>query len=208
MPAFGISSLRMIVFPILGVIDFFFLIGAYSILRILKIEVNWVTRTIGTLIMVASVIFCLFLLIPNHFARIHIFGNLLGVIAFLIAVYSASQWTMRHWYVRIKKHTTALLAKGSRDILLFLRKHHIFFGWIVTLATLAHMVYYLPAIFQFQQYKIVTGFIALGALTLLVLLGMWIWLQTAIRKQRMPKVVQTIHSALTIIFLVVLVLHM
>ena len=158
--------------------------------------------------MVASVVFCLFLLIPNHFTRIHVFGNLLGVIAFLIAVYSASQWTMRHWYVRVKKHTVALLAKGSRDILLFLRKHHMFFGWVVTLTTLAHMVYYLPVMFQFQQYKIVTGFIALGALALLVLLGMWIWLQTAIRKKRMPKVVQTIHSALTIVFLVVLVLHM
>jgi len=98
--------------------------------------------------------------------------------------------------------------KGARTILLFVRKHHTFFGWVVTLTALGHMVAYLPVLSGVQQYEVITGFIALGILALSVLLGMWIWFQVTVRKQRMPQTVHTIHAILAIAFFVVLLLHM
>jgi hypothetical protein len=44
----------LFVLTIVAVIDFFFLIGSYGILRLLRISVNWVTWIIGTLIIMAS----------------------------------------------------------------------------------------------------------------------------------------------------------
>src|SRR5439155_21699712 len=134
--------------------------------------------------------------------------NLLGLVSFLVAVYSASQWTTRQWYVRTRKRTISLLVKGSRNILLFLRKHHTFFGWVVALTAIGHTVYYLPILSQVRQYEVITGFIALGILALSVLLGMWMWLHVTVRKQRMPQRVHAIHSILTIGFFVTLMVHM
>lgn len=205
---FEATFFRVIVFSVLGTVDYFLLIGGYSILRGLRISVNWVTWILGTLLMAASAVLCLSILFPNHFGAARKLGNLLGVIAFLVAVYSASQWTTRQWYVQLKRRTTSVLVQGSRNVLLFLRKHHIFFGWVATLTTLGHMAYYLPILAQSQQYEIISGFIALGILALIVLLGMWIWLQTTVRKQRTPRMVQTIHSVLAVAFLVVLLAHM
>lgn len=202
------TFLRLIFFPLLGMIDFFLLIGGYSVLRGLRISADWVTWISGTLLMAASVVLCISFLRANHVGGTSGFSNLLGLVSFLIAIYSASQWILRQWYVRIKKHTTSLLVKGSRNILLFLRKHHIFFGWVVTLTAIGHMVYYLPVLSGIRQYEVISGFITLGILALSMLLGMWIWLHVTVRKQRMPQRVHMIHSALAIAFFVTLLVHM
>lgn len=44
----------LFVLTIVAVIGFFFLIGSYGILRLLRISVNWVIWIIGTLIIMAS----------------------------------------------------------------------------------------------------------------------------------------------------------
>jgi hypothetical protein len=95
----------------------------------------------------------------------------------------------------------------SRNFFLFVRKHHTFFGWIVAAAAVAHMAVYLPVLSETRGYEIVTGFIAIGILALSVLLGIWIWFVTRVRKQRTPTLIHTTHSVLTIAFLLVLAAH-
>src|SRR5437763_16931838 len=94
--------LRLIFFSVLGTIDFFVLIGGYGILRGLRMPVNWVIWTIGSLLIAASVLLCLSIVSPNPLGDAPGSGNLLGLVSFLVAVYSASQWTIREWYVGMK----------------------------------------------------------------------------------------------------------
>jgi len=208
LPHLELVLFRLVLFSLVGVIAFFLLIGGYGILRALRIPTSWVAWIVGTLLIAASILLCLSILLPGQFGEARIPGNLLGLMSFLVAVNSASQWTTRQWYVHIGKRTTSLLVKGSRNILLFLRKHHVFFGWVVALTAIGHTVYYLPILLRVQQYEVITGFIALGILALSALLGMWIWLQVTVRKQRMPQGVHTVHSALAIAFFVTLMVHM
>lgn len=205
----GILVFRSVFYMILAVMDFLFLIGSYSVLRTLHISVHWVTWTIGTVLIVASTFLCFAVLLPlpPMLTRYAMYGNLIGVFSFLIAVYAASQWTTRQWYIRVKKQAASSLIQGSKHMLLFLRKHHQFFGWLIAMTAVAHMVYYLPNVGDFRQFTIVTGFIAIGILALSVLLGVWMWLQTRL-KRRMPRYVHNVHAALTVAFFVVLFVHM
>jgi len=65
----------------------------------------------------------------------------------------------------------------------------------------------LPVLTRTSLYEEITGFIALGSLIVIALLGAWLWIESALLKRRMPKVVHTTHALLTIVFFVVLLLH-
>jgi hypothetical protein len=124
-----------------------------------------------------------------------------------VAVYAASQWATRQWYRRVKKDASQWLKQASKNVLMFLRKHHQFFGWIVGAGSLAHMIFFFPIMTRISLYEEITGFIAIGILVLIALLGVWLWIESSLRKRRMPKAVHTIHSALTIAFFIMLFLH-
>jgi hypothetical protein len=199
---------KSILFLILGGFDFGFLVTSYGILRVLRISVNWITWLIGSVIMLAGLAFCLSMLQPGLFPeRIRSLGNPMGAVAFLVAVYTASQWITRQWYIRIKKDAGQWLKNASKNVLMFLRKHHVFFGWIVAVGSLAHLAFFLPALKHISLYEEVTGFIAVGILALMVVLGLWLWIESTLRRRRMPRLVHTVHSILTIAFFVVLFLH-
>ena len=207
LPSFNILINRAILSCILLTIDSVFFLGGYSVLRVLRIPVNWVVWILGYLIIVASAALCYSVSTPTYTLHDRGFGNLLGVLSFLIALYAASQWISRHWYVFIKKRPISFLVQQSRNFFLFVRKHHTFFGWIVAIAAVAHMAVYLPMLAEARGYEIVTGFIAMGILILSILLGIWIWFVTKIRKLRTPKLVHKTHSILTVAFLLALVAH-
>lgn len=199
---------RSVLLLILCGFDFCFLLTSYGILRALRISVNWITWIAGSLILTASVAMCITIALPNLFpAPLKAGGNLLGALAFLVAVYAACQWTTRQWYLRIKKNASQWLKQSSKNVLMFLRKHHIFFGWIVGAGSVAHMIFFFPILERTSFYEEVTGFIAIGILALIALLGAWLWIETSIRRRRMPRVMHTIHAALSIAFFVVLFLH-
>jgi hypothetical protein len=200
--------MRSVLLLILCGIDFAFLLGGYSILRILHISVNWVTWIIGSFIIELSLAVCVAILIPTLVPMgIGRAGNLVGVLSFFIAVYAASQWIIRQWYLNIKRQSRKWLVQASKNLLMFLRKHHQFFGWIVLAGAVGHMVFFFPILSRMSGYEEVTGFIAIGILALLVILGVWLWIESSWRKQRTPKVVHTLHSALTIAFFIALFLH-
>jgi len=207
LPSFTILLNRTILSCILIAIDSVFFLAGYSTLRVLRISVNWVVWVLGYMIIVASVALCYSISTPTYSFRDIGFGNLLGAFSFLITMYAASQWISRHWYVFIKKRTLPFIVQQSRNFFLFVRKHHTFFGWIVAIAAVAHMAVFLPFLSEVRGYEIVTGFIAMGILTLSVLLGVWIWFVTRIRKLRTPKLAYTAHSVLTVAFLLALVAH-
>jgi hypothetical protein len=134
-------------------------------------------------------------------------GNLAGAFSFFIAVYAASQWIIRQWYLNIKRLAGKWLVQTSKNLLMFLRKHHQFFGWIVLAGAVGHMVFFFPIFSSMSGYEEMTSFIAIGILTLSVILGMWLWINSSWRKRHTPKIVHTLHSVLTIAFCVILFLH-
>jgi hypothetical protein len=199
---------RSVLLLILCGFDLCFLLISYGVLRALRISVNWTTWIIGSLIITASAAVCVTIALPNLLPDQFKGGaNLLGVIAFFVAVYAASQWIARQWFLRMKKNAGQWLKQASKDVLMFLRKHHIFFGWVIGAGSIAHMVFFFPILARVSFYEEITGFIAIGVLALIALLGAWMWIESSLRKKRMPKTVQTIHSLLTIALFVVLFLH-
>lgn len=199
---------RSVLLLILCGFDFCFLLTSYGVLRVLRVSVNWITWIAGSLIITASAAVCLAVLWPNALPTpIRGGGNIVGLIAFFVAVYAASQWTTRQWYLRVKKDAGQWLKQSSKNVLIFLRKHHTFFGWVVGAGAVAHMVFFFPIMANISLYEEITGFIAIGILALIALLGVWLWIESALRKKRMPKTVHTIHAALTIAFFIVLFLH-
>lgn len=207
LPPFTSLLNRAVLSCILIAIDSMFFIASYSILCALKISVNWIVWIFGYLIIIASIALCYSVSDNTYSLRNMSYGNLLGAFSFLITVYAASHWVSRRWYVFIKQRALSFFVQRSRTFFLFVRKHHTFFGWIVAAAAGAHMAVYLPMLFYAQRYEIITGFIAIGILALSVLLGVWIWFVTSIRKQRPPRLVHRVHSLLTIAFLLALAAH-
>jgi hypothetical protein len=202
------TLMRSVLLLILCGLDFVFLLGSYSVLRVLHISVNWVTWIIGSFIIELSLGVCVAVLIPGlDPGGIGRAGNLVGALSFFIAVYAASQWIIRQWYISIKRQAGKWVAQASKNLLMFLRKHHQFFGWIVLAGAVGHMVFFFPSLSSMSGYEEITGFIAIGILALLVILGVWLWVESSWCKRRTSKAVHTLHSALTIAFFVVLFLH-
>ena len=201
--------MRSVFYTILATIDFFILLGSYGFLRLIRLSVNWATWLIGSLIILDSALLCLSFIFPQYLMQYRRSENILGVLAFLVAVYTAAQWVTRQWYIQVKKHVKGGVVQATRSVLMFLRKHHQFFGWVVVCAALAHTVFFLLSIPQIGigNYEYITGFITLGILSLSVVLGVWMWLQTRL-KQRVPKTLHNVHALLTIGFFIVLFMHM
>lgn len=200
--------MRSILLLILCGINFGFFLGGYGVLRYLHISVNLVTWILGSGIIALSMGVCLAIFLPGLTPMSFRFGgNLVGLFSLLVAVYAASQWVTRQWFVKMKRRAEKWLIQASKQVLMFLRKQHVFFGWIVVAGAVGHMVFFFPTLSSINTYEEITGFIAIGILALMVILGIWLWLQTSWRKQRMPKTVHTVHSALTIAFFLMLFLH-
>lgn len=198
---------KAVFFLILSAFDVCFLLTGYGLLRALRVSVNWVTWLFGGALISVSLIACLAVLRPGLLpAQFRIIGNPMGAIAFFIAVYAAGQWLARQWFLRVKQRASQWLKQFSKNILIFLRAHHVFFGWIIVAGALAHIVFFLPALTRISLYEEITGFIALGALGLMVLLGAWLWIMS-LRKKRMPQMLHTTHALLTIVFFGALLLH-
>jgi hypothetical protein len=182
-------------------------IAGYGILRLAHVSVDWAVWTGGFVLIVASLAIGYAWITNMLTSRDFSFGNNLGALSFFISVYAAGQWIARHWYLFAKRWRGSFLARQSRLFLMFVRKQHIFFGWVVAAGAVAHMVVFLPHLRQEFGYEIITGFIAIGILALSVLLGLWIWYVRSVRKQRMPQVIYTIHSLLSIAFLLAVAIH-
>ncbi|HEY1351504.1 MAG TPA: hypothetical protein VGF67_17935 [Ktedonobacteraceae bacterium] len=188
--------------------DFALLLGGYGMLRVLRLPVNGFTRIIGGLIIALSLSICLLMALHAQASRWPgAASKVVGALSFLVAVYAASQWPMRRWYVGIKQQASRWLLRPARDFLVFLRRQHLFFGWVVAAGAFGHMIFFVPTLARIAVYEEVTGWIALGILALMVLLGLWLWFVTAVRKQRLPRGVRVVHSALAMAFFLALFLH-
>lgn len=189
-------------------IDFCLLLGGYGAVRVLHLPVNRVTRLIGSAIITLSLGMCLGMVLSDLAPRwLGIGSKAVGVLSFLIAVYAASQWATRQWYVRFKRQISRGLIRSARDFLMFLRTHHLLFGWIVAAGAVGHMVFFLPSLARTSVYEEMTGFLAIGILAVMILLGLWLWFTTVVRRQRMPKAIHTVHAGLAIAFFLALFLH-
>ena len=228
-------AVRSLAFLALTVFSLVVFLGGYALLRLLKIPLHWVVRGIGGVILLVSVAFCIWILLtgaegPGHDIKTlssaqmagmggrslvvsmlaTIFpgrtGTLLGALAVPIALYAACSWVVRQGYVLSKRRVWKRLSAHLRSLFLFVREHHQFFGIVVIVAALAHMMQYLPVLSHSDTYEIITGFVAIGVLGLMVILGLWVWIAT-LKKNVPPRIIRNTHAALTIIFLGALMLH-
>lgn len=196
---------RAIEVSVLSVIDFFCLLGSYGLLRLLHISVNWVTWIIGSCLIIVSTFFALSLLVPIGTAPDVGLSNLLGFVAFLIAIDSWGQWVTRRWYLVLKRLAVPWLATRIRNFFLFLRQHHQFLGWLVVITAVAHAVYFLPVLANVSRYEVITGFIALGLLGMGAGFGWWI--ELAVRRKRASQKLRLLHFLLAIVFVLAFMLH-
>lgn len=195
----------LILFTVLGTIDFSFLLVSYGVLRLLHLSVNWATWLVGALIILASGYTCLLVFFPNTSIRDVGLSNLIGAFSFLIAVHSGSQWTTRRWYLVVKKGTASWATKATREVLLFLRKQHQFLGWLVLITAEAHTFYFLQYISRSPSFKIITGFGALALLLILSILGLLVDYMK--RRKHATQTMRRVHALLTIAFFIAFVVH-
>ncbi|HEY1352774.1 MAG TPA: hypothetical protein VGF67_24430 [Ktedonobacteraceae bacterium] len=199
---------RLALLLILCIVDFGVLLAGYTALRLLRIPVDAVTRVIGSCILALSAAVCLGVILPGLLPRqFNKGGNVVGFLSFFVAVYAVNQWTLRQWYMRVKKRAGTWIMQSSKQALLFVRKHHLFFGWIAAAGAVGHLAFFVPILARLNLYEEITGFIAIGLLGMIILLGLWLWIETALRRRRVPVSVRTIHATLSIAFFVVLFLH-
>ena len=197
---------RSILVTVISTIDFFCLIGSYGLLRLLRISVNWITWIIGTFLIVVSALFCLSLVVPIGISADVGTSNLLGVIAFLIAIDSWSQWIARRSYLLFKKGALPWLTQRVRNAFLFLRKQHQFLGWLVVITATAHALYFLPILARVSLYEVVTGFIALVILGLGAGLGWWI--ELVVRRKRASQRLRLLHFVVAFVFVLAFIVHL
>lgn len=199
---------RSVLLLILCALDFGLLLAGYGLLRLLRLPVHQLTRVIGGAIIALSLGVCLSVALSMQTARWPGGGSkIVGALSFLVAVYAAGQWAMRRWYVWIKQQAGARVIRATRDCLVFLRTQHLFFGWVVGAGALGHLVFFFPVLAHTSVYEEITGFVALGILALMVLLGLCLWFVSTVRKQRIPGAVRGVHAALAIAFFLALFLH-
>lgn len=196
---------RSITILLLSVIDFFGLLGSYGLLRLLHISANWVTWIIGTSLIVVSTFYCLALLAPIGVPPDVGTSNLLGFVAFLIAIDSWSQWVTRRWYLLLKKLPLSWVTMRVRETFLFLRKHHQFLGWLVVITAVAHVAYFLPILANVSRYEVITGFVALAFLALGTGLGWWI--ELAVRRKQASQRLRLLHFLVAIAFVLAFLVH-
>jgi hypothetical protein len=197
--------IRFVVLVVLSVIDYVCLLGSYSLLRLFRISVRWVTWLIGISLIIVSIFFGLSLVAPVGVAPDIGTSNLLGFIAFLIAIDSWAQWITRRGYLALKNLKLQWAAKRVRGAFLFLREHHQFLGWLVVITALAHVVYFLPILARVSLYEVVTGFVALALLALGTGLGWWI--ELAVRKKRASQKLRLFHLLVAIAFMLAFIVH-
>ena len=190
---------------ILSAIDFFSLLGSYGMLRLLHISASWVTWIIGTGLIVVSTFYCLSLLAPIGVPPDVGTSNLLGFVAFLVAIDSWSQWVTRRGYLVLKKLPLFWLTRGVREAFLFLRKHHQFLGWLVVITALAHVAYFLPILANVSRYEVITGFVTLALLVVGTGLGWWI--ELAVRRKRTSQKLRLLHFLVAIAFVLAFIVH-
>ncbi len=193
-------ALRML---IITAIDIAVFLSGYAVLRALGISLHWVTLIIGGLFMGVSAVTGVLALTPGVSPLQH--DQLLGIMAFLVAIYAGSQWTVQQGYRRIRNETLPRLKAAVRQLLLFLRAHHQFFGWLVVITASGHAASYLPILGQVSANRLLTGLLAWLALAALSLLGLWMERNTG--KPGIIPQARYVHSLTALVFFALLVVH-
>lgn len=173
---------------------------------------QWLTKLVrgGLYVwMFFSVVFAvLFYWMPLH-AQLNRFGmgffsNVLGASALCSAGAAVAIWIVRKVYIEVKRRKFPDF-DVTRQTLLFLRKHHILFGWATILAASAHGVYYL-LLYPYRQLQVFTGSIAW--LCLVFLAGVGVWLNEKLTTKKMnSKRTRMHHFTWAVIFLFFLAVH-
>jgi hypothetical protein len=190
---------------ILGAINYGIFLFGYSILRWARISVNWATWIIGGLLILLSAANCFFVFMPDQFNTFRV-GGLLGFFSLFIGMYALAQWGVRTGYIWGKKRAIRFPVQAMRNLLLFLRKHHQFFGWLVLITAAAHALAYLPEYTRIASKWWITGLIGLALLGFLTGLGLWI--ERQVKLKRLSTKARLIHIITAITFFVVIYLHL
>ncbi len=198
-----------------ALLNFAILLSSYGVMRLFHVSVQQIVLFIGVLLLCTCGFFSVLMLtstqVSGSFGTFALASDTLGVISFFVAIYAVGQWAVRGWYVTVKKSSRSGLVRGLRALLLFLRAHHRFFGWLVLATATTHALYFLPVMIglplseTLQKLSIVTGIVAWGLLVFLVGLGLWI--ENALERKRLARGVRVMHIAVALVFLGGFVVH-
>jgi hypothetical protein len=165
-------------------------------------------RVSGYGIILVSTLFFIVFLTHSNSRRAFGFSQALmsngtGIVALGLAIGAVSIWVARRLYVEMKKRKIPYY-DIPRHVLLFLREHHMFIGWLTLITATAHAVYYLLRI-PHKMDRGLTGLTAWMLLAILASLGYWF--QRGLQRKQHLKQVRTLHVVIAVVFLFVLILH-
>jgi hypothetical protein len=214
---FQLALQQISILLMLHLVASLFLLTVSAVLRLVHASVHRFTWGTGKLLIVVSLLFCLVAFLPDPFFISHsqllIGSSLLGVISIYISIYSISQWTMRGWYLLLKKRPGSLLTRYVRNVLLFLRTYHYLFGWLVLVTATAHAAYFLPPYLRGQlpdtataRLVVGTGLLEWALLALLVTLGLAT--AYAIKHKHTLRKIRLFHLLTSLAFIACFLLHL
>lgn len=195
-------------FLIIAIIALMLLLLLYGVIRLLRLAERWVMRVIHTLLIVESILSIVLLLQAQQAERIQTLAQeseLLGFASCMLVVYSFSMWGSHTLYLLTKKRVSRVNTM-FRNMLLFFRRHHSAFGWLVLITAIGHAVILLPAYTHYSLRAFLSGTLALVLLCTLVLLG--ISIERAIKQKRLSAKARMLHIATAATFFVILLLHL
>jgi hypothetical protein len=177
-------------------------LGFYGLLRLLRLPVNWLTIIIGSFFILASFYLGMDSMIQGH--PDPGLSNSLGFLSYCIAIYAAGQWFARRWYLAAKRRLGRFLVREVRNLYLYTRAHHQFFGWLVAITASAHAIYFLVFSRESPPRWTITGIAAWAALALLVLIGLYI---DRVRRTRSIRRIEPLHIGASLLFVALFVVH-
>lgn len=209
--------LKSVAYLIFCGITCFLLVGGFHAFRLLRVPVDWATWTIGSFFILASTLTTIFLFVPqlapSPYGRLKYFASLveednntLGNLAVVLTFCAFSQWATSQSYRVLKTRTLDFLIRQVRQFLLFVRKHHQFFGWLVLTTATAHAISYAPNLNSINPIHLITGLVVWLILLFLCGLGQWMQWRRQIKKVSI-KGPHLLHIVTALLFVATLLVH-
>jgi hypothetical protein len=178
-------------------------VGAFHIFRNIGLSPDAFTVAAGGALIALSGAATIALPVDGGLARG--FSALLAAAASLVTVYSVARWATRRWYITVARRVNRAAETRLRALVLWTRRQHGLFGWVILATATAHAVYFLPHLAQAPTLRVVTGVCAWILLTCLIAIGMYI--SRRAKAGRPVRGMRPVHVGLAVAFVVALLVH-
>lgn len=208
-------TVKAIAYVVFSGIALSLMAGGFWVTRLLRIPVAWVTWAVAGIFILISGLTALFLFWPepstlDNLGRLSALvdrnNNALGNFAVALSFCAFGQWTtLRGYQLIIKQRVWTYLVSQVRHFLMFVRKYHQLFGWLVIATATGHALSYIYRLDKIEAKTLISGLICW--LFLAGLAGLGLWMDNLTGKKLPTKNLRLIHFGTALLFFAVLLIH-